>query len=132
MNDIDRSVEAFDFALRRRFQWIEVKANDVMEYKLEDMRSKNDNAWKAMAKAAIKMNKMISEQGKEYGLGEAYHLGPAYFQSGDKEHIWKYKVEPILREYCRGFDGEALIESCFNAFMSPATPQEQQSQGESI
>lgn len=26
MNDIDRSVEAFDFALRRRFQWITVKA----------------------------------------------------------------------------------------------------------
>lgn len=30
MNDIDRSVETFDFALRRRFRWIDIKANDVM------------------------------------------------------------------------------------------------------
>ncbi|MCP1494582.1 5-methylcytosine-specific restriction endonuclease McrBC GTP-binding regulatory subunit McrB [Peribacillus frigoritolerans] len=42
MNDIDRSVEAFDFALRRRFQWIEVKANDVMKDALEGMQKNND------------------------------------------------------------------------------------------
>jgi 5-methylcytosine-specific restriction enzyme B len=26
MNDIDRSVESFDFAMRRRFTWIEITA----------------------------------------------------------------------------------------------------------
>ena len=31
MNDIDRSVEVFDFALRRRFAWYEVKADEVMD-----------------------------------------------------------------------------------------------------
>jgi hypothetical protein len=28
MNDIDRSVESFDFALRRRFRWLEIDADD--------------------------------------------------------------------------------------------------------
>lgn len=31
MNDIDRSVEVFDFALRRRFAWYEVIADSVMD-----------------------------------------------------------------------------------------------------
>ena len=29
MNDIDRSVESIDFALRRRFAWYEVKADEA-------------------------------------------------------------------------------------------------------
>ena len=31
MNDIDRSVDSFDFAMRRRFRFIEIKANDRLE-----------------------------------------------------------------------------------------------------
>ena len=31
MNDIDRSVESMDFAFRRRFSWIEVKASDTVD-----------------------------------------------------------------------------------------------------
>lgn len=31
MNDIDRSVESFDFAMRRRFTWKEITAQDSME-----------------------------------------------------------------------------------------------------
>ena len=30
MNDIDRSVDSFDFAMRRRFRFIEVKAEDTL------------------------------------------------------------------------------------------------------
>ena len=29
MNDIDRSVDSFDFAMRRRFRFIEIKANEA-------------------------------------------------------------------------------------------------------
>ncbi|WP_443660877.1 AAA family ATPase [Clostridium algidicarnis] len=117
MNDIDRSVEAFDFALRRRFQWVEVKANQVMKSKLEKMRSlDSDIDKKEMIDAAMRLNSTINEKGKKFGLGEAYHIGPAYFKSGDKESIWRYKVEPILREYCRSFDAEDFIVSCEAAF----------------
>ena len=31
MNDIDRSVDSFDFAMRRRFRFVEVKADDRLE-----------------------------------------------------------------------------------------------------
>ena len=37
MNDIDRSVEVFDFALRRRFAWHEVTAEAVMDKVLKAM-----------------------------------------------------------------------------------------------
>lgn len=38
MNDIDRSVEVFDFALRRRFAWCEIKADDIMDEVLKSMK----------------------------------------------------------------------------------------------
>lgn len=31
MNDIDRSVDSFDFAMRRRFRFIEIKADERLE-----------------------------------------------------------------------------------------------------
>lgn len=31
MNDIDRSVDTFDFAMRRRFRFIEIEANENIE-----------------------------------------------------------------------------------------------------
>jgi hypothetical protein len=42
MNDIDRSIESMDFAIRRRFAWVEVKANDNTEMlsKLGDSEAK--------------------------------------------------------------------------------------------
>ena len=41
MNDIDRSVESMDFALRRRFAWKEVKASDTAEDIL--VKAKNED-----------------------------------------------------------------------------------------
>ena len=37
MNDIDRSVESMDFAMRRRFAWKEIKAEDTQETILKDL-----------------------------------------------------------------------------------------------
>ena len=31
MNDIDRSVDSFDFAMRRRFRFVELKADERLE-----------------------------------------------------------------------------------------------------
>ncbi|MBM7560464.1 McrB family protein, partial [Marinitoga litoralis] len=124
MNDIDRSVEVFDFALRRRFFWYEIKANDVMEDFVKNMIKTSDlnldnNIIQELIESAKRLNNAISEKGKIYGLNEHYHLGPAYFGKIDgiaknenteiymndiKCKIWKYRLEPILREYVRGFD----------------------------
>ncbi len=118
MNEIDRSVDVFDFALRRRFFWCELKANDVME---DVVRSTMGNIFdehmiREIINSAKKLNDAISSKGKEYGLNEHYHIGPAYYGNIDKkwtdmpnvraikEKIWKYRLEPILREYVRGYE----------------------------
>ena len=118
MNDIDRSVESFDFALRRRFRWIDVKANEIMESSLKAMGVPNPED---IARKAIKMNNCLS--GFSFGLGEAYHIGPAYFKSmsaGEKlkedlKEVFSHRIEPLLREYTRGQDAqdvEELIQKC--------------------
>lgn len=127
MNDIDRNVETFDFALRRRFDWIPIKANDFMETSLGSMLDDEDIS-KDLAQRAINMNKVISgESGKRFGLNEDYHIGPAYFKDYDKnksmdenlDDIWKHNIEPILREYLRGKNGvDKFIDDCHKALMA--------------
>lgn len=127
MNDIDRNVETFDFALRRRFDWIPIKANDFMETSLGSMLGDEVDC-EDLAKRAIRMNEVISgESGKRFGLNEDYHIGPAYFKDYDKnksmdenlDDIWKHNIEPILREYLRGKNGvDKFINDCHKALMT--------------
>lgn len=99
MNDIDRSVENMDFAMRRRFSWVEVSPNDT-ESMLDEL-SCVEEAKETMER----LNKAIEET---EGLGSAYMIGPAYFRKlgengGDFDKLWKMNIEPLLREYLRGF-----------------------------
>lgn len=99
MNDIDRSVESMDFAMRRRFTWKEVTPDDT-ESMLDSL------SCAAEAKAAMKrLNKAISETD---GLGAAFSIGPSYFlklskNGGDFNKLWTMNIEPLLKEYLRGF-----------------------------
>lgn len=96
MNDIDRSVESFDFAMRRRFVWQEITAEESAE---------NMNLSK---ECKLKMKSLNDKISKLDGLGSPYHLGGAYFldETGspikDFEETWKLRLEPLLREYLRG------------------------------
>lgn len=131
MNDIDRSVESFDFALRRRFAWIDIKANDIMFDSLKSMRDENngkisDGKLEAVAKKIKYMNETMTQTG--YGLSDAYHIGPAYFKelamvSNDEinnklEEIFTNRINSILREYTRGRRSDVeneLIKPCKDA-----------------
>lgn len=121
MNDIDRSVETFDFALRRRFRWVEINAYDVMEHALKEMRKgDSEEDIKDLIDSANAMNVAISSNTK-IGLNKSFHIGPAYFKKGTKENIWDTKVQPILFEYCRGRksdDTDKFIKDCRQAFFS--------------
>lgn len=100
MNDIDRSVESMDFAMRRRFQFVEVTA----ESRAEGMGLKDTEAYKRMTK----LNECISS--KEIGLTSAYHIGGSYFLDNNDKPIegdgfiklWNYRLKGLLREYLRG------------------------------
>lgn len=106
MNDIDRSVESMDFAMRRRFTWKEVTPADT-EAMLDTLSCASD------AKATMaRLNKAIAETD---GLGAAYQIGPSYFlklekNGGNFDKLWEMNIEPLLKEYLRGFrkTGEIL------------------------
>jgi hypothetical protein len=106
MNDIDRSVESMDFAMRRRFAWQEVTAEESYANMIE-----NDPEF-ALVKDEIKvrmfnLNKAIAEA---EGLDEAYQIGAAYFRKyldyQDKANpfdcLWENHLKGLLYEYLRG------------------------------
>lgn len=105
MNDIDRSVESIDFALRRRFAWKVIKPDDRTDMLSEKLDP--DTCAKAL-KVMTALNKEISSM---RGLGSAYQIGPAYFMKLDKEHyngdftaLWNMHIEVLLKEYLRVFN----------------------------
>ena len=99
MNDIDRSVESMDFAMRRRFTWQEVTPTDTQE--MLDSLSCADKAKDVMNR----LNQVIADTD---GLGAAYMIGPSYFlklkdNGDDFDKLWTMNIEPLLKEYLRGF-----------------------------
>ncbi len=115
MNDIDRSVESFDFAMRRRFAWKEIKSADrlsMWEGQIDD--------WAEEAKQRLTdLNKAIESV---QGLNSAYHVGPSYFlkltnYDGDFDKLWTYHLESLLFEYLRGYpDAEQQIQGLKDAY----------------
>ena len=122
MNDIDRSVESMDFAMRRRFTWHEITPDDT-ESMLDSLPCV-DKAKETMHR----LNKAIAETD---GLGAAYMIGPAYFlklkdNGGDFEKLWKMNIQPLLKEYQRGFRKtneilEKFSKAYFGETNEPAT-----------
>ena len=115
MNDIDRSVESFDFAMRRRFAWKEIKAEDRLS-----MWEDQIGDWAEEAKQRlITLNSAIEDI---QGLSAAYHVGPAYFlklanYDGDFDKLWTYHLESLLFEYLRGYpDANEQLAILKNAY----------------
>lgn len=113
MNDIDRSVESMDFAMRRRFAFMEVKADDRIAML-------NGKSWKDEAiKRMRSLNQAIENVD---GLSTAYHVGPAYFlkldnYDGDFVKLWDYHIKGLLTEYFRGMpDAANLMEKMEKAY----------------
>ena len=108
MNDIDRSVDSFDFAMRRRFTWIEITAQES---------AVNMNLPYESADRMRALNNAISNI---EGFNRSYHIGAAYFmklQNGDYDSLWSYHIEPLLREYLRGVpDDDKELEVLSDAY----------------
>ncbi|MDE7168739.1 MAG: AAA family ATPase, partial [Mucispirillum sp.] len=76
MNDIDRSVESMDFALRRRFVWKEIKAEDT-QYILDifDSITELHNKGISSQKVKDKMNALNKSIKSIKGFNCSYHIG---------------------------------------------------------
>lgn len=130
MNDIDRSVESMDFALRRRFTFIEVTAEDSMSM-LGQLGNKANDARKVMK--ALNEALISPEKG---GLTSAYQIGGSYFlklkpkKEEDEiisfEELWDYHLKGTLYEYFRGEpDADkklAALKKAYDDALKPDTP----------
>lgn len=101
MNDIDRSVESMDFAIRRRFTWKEIEAKDIAESMFDKVMPEHKE------KALDVMNRLNNAIEKTESLSKAFHIGPAYFiklkeYDGKLQPLWDLHIQPLLQEYLRG------------------------------
>ncbi|MGE5614634.1 MAG: McrB family protein [Bacillota bacterium] len=112
MNDIDRSVDSFDFAMRRRFRFIEIKAEDRLEM-LDELGEIKDEAIR-------RMTALNNEISNVEGLNENYHIGAAYFlklKNLTFDQLWTDYLEPLLQEYVRGmYEEDAIMEKFAKAY----------------
>ncbi len=103
MNDIDRSVDSFDFAMRRRFRFVEIKADERLEMleSLEDEALKNE----AIQRMTALNQAIISVE----DLNRNYQIGASYFlklKTLSFDELWTDYLEPLLQEYVRGMYDE--------------------------
>ena len=125
MNDIDRSVESMDFAIRRRFTWKEIEAKDAVGMWNDTIPGYKDEALAKM----IRLNEAIEQT---ESLSKAFHIGPAYFlklkeYKGDFSKLWDLHIMPLLKEYLRGmFDAETALENLRTAYFDSSDSAEEE------
>ena len=114
MNDIDRSVDSFDFAMRRRFRFIELKADERLEMldSLENEDLKNE--------AIRRMAALNKEIASVEDLNENYQIGAAYFMKLKTltfDQLWTDYLQPLLQEYVQGmYDEDGIMNRFAKAY----------------
>ena len=125
MNEIDRSLEAMDFAFRRRFSWLTVNVQDtlneiIVNSVLDDCTNSVSKHMSEIEKSFNELNKLIKKN-----LGPDYVLGGSYLTSLKnscktsvktlKEELWNNHLEPIIKDYIKG--SEDKIEDYKSKFV---------------
>ena len=115
MNDIDRSVDTFDFAMRRRFRFVEITAESQLGMLDEAL---GDGA----EEAKIRLRNLNASIEKVEELSSHYHVGPSYFLKlqevdFDYELLWSDYIKPLLEDYLRGsYEEVETLETLKKAF----------------
>ena len=126
MNDIDRSVDTFDFAMRRRFRFVEVTAESQVA-----MLDKELGIHAEEAKLRLRNLNAAIENVQE--LNSHYHIGPSYFLKlkdvdFDYEFLWSDYIKPLLEDYLRGSYEEsetlAILKKAFDLTNKEQTVQQ--------
>ena len=126
MNDIDRSVDTFDFAMRRRFRFVEITAESQLGMLDEPL---GDGA----EEAKIRLRNLNASIEKVEELSSHYHVGPSYFLKlqevdFDYELLWSDYIKPLLEDYLRGsYEEVETLETLKKAFDKTSNEQTNQS-----
>ena len=114
MNDIDRSVDSFDFAMRRRFRFVELRADERLE-----MLASLENE-ELEAEAIRRMAALNKEIAAVEDLNENYQIGASYFlklKTLDFDQLWTDYLQPLLQEYIHGmYDEEGIMKRFAKAY----------------
>jgi len=108
MNTADRSLAIMDYALRRRFYFVDIKCETK---RLEEWLNENGCKLKAseLIGAIENMNKQIEEEmhSKDFAIGHSYFMREGLDDDKLKE-VMDFGVKPLLKEYF--FDKEDKVE----------------------
>lgn len=122
MNDIDRSVDSMDFALRRRFDWVEFKVGQdtlISAFQSGNYGEVIAQEAQLLASCVMSLNEYLSAAGADYGLNRQYYISQGQFSnlptgslmlSEIVDYAWEYRIESLLREYLRGESEEKISE----------------------
>lgn len=128
MNDIDRSVESMDFALRRRFIWKEIDVDEVLlkdslteiinlHYKQIAQEAKPEEVAKKLAEHIMNLNSTLDD--KRYNLGKHYYISQGQF-ANLPENIIETAVKAGKKVKGKGEEAEveaiakSLLEAVWN------------------
>lgn len=123
MNDVDRSIDAFDLALRRRFKWITKYCNydvinDVLINKVEDQCNVNE-----YVESCKSLNDFICD--RELKLGRNFEIGHSFFlkvseqiysrskkiTADKKKSVFENYIAGTIKEYIRQIVDETEVEN---------------------
>jgi MoxR-like ATPase len=109
MNTADRSLALVDYALRRRFNFLEITPGfDSPKFTAHLLaRNIHPDRAKVIVTAMTKLNEMIADPKKSPELGEGFRVGHSYFcgntKVGDQQRwlndIIDLEIGPLLKEY---------------------------------
>lgn len=112
MNTADRSIAIIDYALRRRFSFVDIMPAYENEKFKDYVASFNNEKLNRIIKTIKDLNKEISN---DVSLGEEFMIGHSYFCNLTKENldnkidlIVKYEIKPLLKEYW--FDNKEKLD----------------------
>jgi len=121
MNDVDKSIDAFDLALRRRFKWIRKDCDyDVIENDVKFRNGDDFHNIEKYTKSCKNLNNFISE---ELGMGKSYEFGHSFFMkitniassktisSKNIKVLFNLHLKPTLKEYLRTMFSEGQLEN---------------------
>jgi 5-methylcytosine-specific restriction enzyme B len=120
MNDVDKSIDTFDLALRRRFKWIRKDCDyEVIKEETRFKRKDDFNNIDQYIEACEKLNNYISA---ELGLGKSYEFGHSFFMRmrdiakrkeitpSNLETLFNLYLRPTLIEYLRALFAESELD----------------------